>query len=305
MTIINLNSDYSTTRRLTQRRPVIVNKPEDKFESVLFLPEGEGRKGEGGLRTQGYFKQSEVDKPLISIITVVYNGEKHLEETILSVINQSYNNIEYIIIDGGSTDATLEIIRQYEYAIDYWVSEKDEGIYDAWNKAVSLSQGEWISFLGADDVYMLGALKSYVEWIDKLKEVNYISSKVNLIAREKRVRTVGEKWNWVRFKKYMTVAHVGSLHHRSLFCDYGLYDLSLKVIADYEFLLRIGSNLKAEFLNKVTANMRVGGVSDGGLDVFFEVAKVKVRYGIKGRFLAYSDALYSKLKWTIRKIVWY
>ena len=165
------------------------NKPEDNFETVLFLPEGVGRKGEGGLRTKGYFKAgglipnapviasenpghcerseaihhedtspltpnpSPESKPLITVVTVVYNGEKFLEETILSVINQTYDNVEYIIIDGGSTDGTHDIIRKYEHAIDYWVSENDEGIFDAMNKAVQCSHGGWIYFLNAGDAF--------------------------------------------------------------------------------------------------------------------------------------------------------
>ena len=112
--ILSLDEGYSTTRLLTQEKPKIINTSEDKFETVLFLPEGENRKGEGGLRTKGYFKKSFDDKPLISIITVVFNGEKYLEETIQSVINRTYSNVEYIIIDGGSSDGTLDIIKKYE-----------------------------------------------------------------------------------------------------------------------------------------------------------------------------------------------
>ena len=118
--ILSLDEGYSTTRLLTQEKPQIINTTEDKFETVLFLPKGENRKGEGGLRTKGYFKKSFDDKPLISIITVVFNGEKYLEETIQSVINQTYSNVEYIIIDGGSTDGTLDIIKKYEDSGKSW-----------------------------------------------------------------------------------------------------------------------------------------------------------------------------------------
>jgi glycosyltransferase involved in cell wall biosynthesis len=152
--ITRINPSYSTTRTVTRQQPVIEKQAEDKFEAVLFLPEGEARQGEGGLRTQGYFKTSLESKPLITVVTVVFNGEQFLEETIQSVINQTYDNIEYIIIDGGSTDGTLGIIRKYEHAIDYWVSEKDNGIYDAMNKGCVLAVGEGLVFLNAGDYYV-------------------------------------------------------------------------------------------------------------------------------------------------------
>ena len=138
---ICLDENFSTTQLLTQEKPILEQNAEDKFETILFLPESENRKGEGGLRTKGYFKKSYDDKPLISIITVVFNGERYLEQTIQSVIDQTYDNVEYIIIDGGSTDGTLDIIKKYEDKIDYWVSEKDNGIYDAMNKGIKVCYG--------------------------------------------------------------------------------------------------------------------------------------------------------------------
>jgi len=148
-----LDENYSTTKLLTREKSIIENRLEDKFESVLFLPENENRKGEGGLRTQGYFKKSYDDKPLITVVTVVYNGEEHLEQTIKSVIEQNYDNIEYIIVDGESTDDTIKIIEKYEDQIDYWVSEPDSGIFDAMNKGLSLSTGNYIGFINAGDYY--------------------------------------------------------------------------------------------------------------------------------------------------------
>lgn len=159
--VICLDQHYSTTRFVTTERPIFTKHPEDKFETLLFLPPGEGRQGEGGLRTKGYFKKSYKDKPLVSIITVVLNGEKYLEETILSVLNQTYDNVEYIIIDGGSTDGTLDIIKKYEHAIDYWVSERDRGIYDTMNKGITVASGEWIELLNAGDFYESGAIHFY------------------------------------------------------------------------------------------------------------------------------------------------
>ena len=151
--IICLDKNYSTTQLLTQKKPILKQRPGDKLETSLFLADNRERKGEGGLRTKGYFKKSYDDKPMISIITVVFNGEKYLEQTIQSVINQTYDNVEYILIDGGSTDGTVDIIKKYGVQIDYWISESDSGIYDAWNKGLSLATGDIIGFCNADDFY--------------------------------------------------------------------------------------------------------------------------------------------------------
>lgn len=281
----------------------LIGNPDDKFETVLFLPEVEGRKGEGGLRAKGYFKKSYEDKPLISIITVVYNGEKYLEETIQSIVNQTYDNVEYIIIDGGSTDGTVNIIKKYEDKIDYWVSEKDRGIYDAWNKAIICSSGEWIGFLGADDFYIANALETYVHEIFKNKQVDYLSSKVNLCdSKKESLRIVGSRWNWKSFSRYMNVAHVGSLHQRRLYTDFGLYDLSFKICGDYELLLRPQYKLKVAFINKVLAHMRIGGVSDSSLKVFKETYNAKTKHNTrKVNLLAKIDMYISILKWKLRK----
>ena len=112
------------------------------------------RSAHGGLRAQGYFKQSSEDKPLVTVVTVVYNNAETIEETIRSVLYQTYDNVEYIIIDGGSDDGTLEIIKSYNDSIDYWISEPDKGIYNAMNKGIPLARGQYINFLNADDHYL-------------------------------------------------------------------------------------------------------------------------------------------------------
>ncbi|MGJ5675437.1 MAG: glycosyltransferase family 2 protein [Nostochopsis sp.] len=133
--------------------PVIKNSENSQIKTLSRLPPHPKRQGEGGLRTKGLYKNSASDKPLITVITVVFNGEKYLEQTIQSVINQSYPNLEYIILDGGSTDNTLEIIKKYEGKIDYWVSEPDLGVFDAMNKGFICAFGEFVNFMNVGDIF--------------------------------------------------------------------------------------------------------------------------------------------------------
>ena len=135
------------------------------FEHINFI---ENPLLDGGLRKKQIIKKSQKDKPLVTIITAVFNGEKYLEECIKSLHNQKYDNIEHIIIDGGSTDKTIEIIKKYENKIDYWCQKKDQGIYDAFNIGMKLAKGDYIGFLNSDDtyaehafVYLLNYLKNF------------------------------------------------------------------------------------------------------------------------------------------------
>ena len=123
----------------------------------------------GGKRRRGIFKNNKKNKPLISVITVVLNNQKYLSKSINSVLKQSYKNFELIIIDGGSTDGTLEILRKNNNRIDYWISEKDKGLYDAMNKGIRLSRGSIISILNSDDTYYKNALKIAANYFKKYK----------------------------------------------------------------------------------------------------------------------------------------
>ena len=129
---------------------------------------------DGGLRKQKKFKESKKNKPLMSVKTVVYNNEKYLEESILSLHQQNYDNYEHIIVDGGSKDKTLDIIKKYESKIDYWCSAKDKGIYDAFNKGMQLARGEYIGFLNSDDKYEKNTLEILLKYISKYKDKDFI-----------------------------------------------------------------------------------------------------------------------------------
>ncbi len=260
-----------------------------KFDTYLFLPKGKNRKGEGGLRTRGFFKfsykkfknewwvvdfdgnkikQVEIDKeilkdyeelPLITIVTVVYNGEKYLEDTIQSVINQTYPNVEYIIIDGGSSDGTLDIIKKYENYIDYWVSEKDKGIYDAMNKGITVSLGNIIGTLNSDDIYLSNSLLKVAEFFINQKADIYYGD-LNLINDHKEVlkyRKASEK----KLLLNMTLNHPATFITRRVY-EKKLYNTSYSIAADYEFLLWAKLNeYKFAYIPVVLTLMRDGGVS--------------------------------------------
>ena len=276
--MICLDEKYSTTRLLMKVKPLIENNLEDKFESVLFLPECEDRKEEGGLRTKGYFKKSYDEKSLISIVTVVYNGEQFLEETILSVINQSYDNVEYIIIDGGSTDGTVDIIKKHEDKIDYWVSESDNGIYDAMNKGIRQCSGEIIGIVNADDFIYDNTLKMVNSVLtDKLYKYTYGS--VNVVNEYGEI--IGEKLSKNKLQLQKSLYYGMPFPHPSVFVKkeiytdiIGLYDTSFKLSADFDFLLKlIECKIKGVKINKPLAAFRIGGQS-GGLKTFLENIKV-------------------------------
>jgi glycosyltransferase involved in cell wall biosynthesis len=272
--IFCLDSDYSTTRLVTREKPLIVNKPEDKFETVLFLAEGENRTGHGGLRTLGLFKRSLPDKPLITLITVVLNGAKHLEETILSVLNQTYDNVEYIVIDGRSTDGTLDIIRKYEHGIDYWVSEKDKSVYDAMNKGVVLSAGTLIAILNADDVYYQTTINNITSFFLKNRHIDFIYGSINLVDKNGmifgcRVPHKDEKiMNFLH--REIPFNHSSFFVKKNVYKSVGLYDISFKISSDYDFIIRV---FKKKFggkrINETFGAFRTDGKSSS-IHTFFE-----------------------------------
>ncbi|NLR93089.1 glycosyltransferase family 2 protein [Flammeovirga agarivorans] len=203
----------------------------------------------------------------ISFITSTYNAEKYLEETILSIINQKYKNFEYVIIDGGSQDRTIEIIKKYSSNLSYWSSEKDNGIYDAWNKALEVVTGDWIVFIGADDfIDSPSILQNLLPFLDNAEKNNipFVYNKIKYINENKQlIEVAGDSWELSkkRLSKIMSVPHCGAFHHISLFKKYGKFDSSFKISGDYDFLLRSLRHEEAIFTDMVFVDMREGGVS--------------------------------------------
>lgn len=204
----------------------------------------------------------------ISIITVVYNAESYLESCIQSVLSQNYSNIEYIIIDGASTDGTLQIIDQYKSKISHFVSEPDKGLYDAINKGISLATGEVVGILNADDYFpdvdvvsaIAEVFNSNLELDGLYGNLNYIHPQNHVIVRKWRSRDTTFK----DIESGWMPAHPTLYLKRELFSKWGNYALDMGTAADYDLILRYFHTHKINtiFLDKLMVNMRLGGVSN-------------------------------------------
>jgi glycosyltransferase involved in cell wall biosynthesis len=245
-------------------------------------------------------------RPLISIVTAVLNGARTLENAIASVQRQKFRDFEYIVMDGGSADATIEILKRWDHSITTWRSAPDSGIYAAWNKALGLARGEWIAFLGADDIYCDDALERYAVKIAEMAPLGvlFISSRVQIVKRQRVVRTVGRPWSWPAFSRFMTAAHVGAMHHHSLFEEFGQFDETYRICGDYEFLLRPRDRLRAAFLDQVTVQMASGGVSTSNLRLALsEQARAKRLTGGRSPLLCAFEHRSALLRARLRQLI--
>ncbi len=204
----------------------------------------------------------------ITIVTATYNAESVLENLIKSIIPQKNEEIEFVIIDGNSNDNTQEIIKKHESYIDFWLSEPDKGIYDAWNKGIKVANGEWIMFIGADDELLPDAINKYINLLlsKDFSSFDYISAQNEYVNEdEKIIKLLGTGASWALMRKGNSAAHVASLHHKkNLFEKVGYYNLDFKICADYEILVRKRNHLKTYFLQSRIAKMKVGGMSFSG-----------------------------------------
>lgn len=194
--------------------------------------------------------------PKITVITVVFNGYEVLEKTIISVINQVYNNIEYLIIDGGSNDGTLDIIKKYENSIQYWTSEKDKGIYDAMNKGLEKANGDWILFLNAGDCFVSdNVLKNSSVYL-KDKNLNYYG--IAEIFFGKKLLYQKPKSEKINFYKDLPIHQ--TVFISSKYKEYK-FDPNLKIVADSIYLFNLSIISNFEFIPVPIARFHLGGVS--------------------------------------------
>jgi len=274
---IYTNPKFSTTRSLIKC---------DSNSKSLFNIKGL----DGGLRKAGYGKVSNASNPLVSIITVTLNGAKSLEKTIKSVLDLEYSNIEYIIIDGASKDGTIDILRKYDDVIDYWLSEPDNGIYDAMNKGWALANEDaFILYLGAGDKIIL-----FPENVSKFDRSEIICGKVIMGTR----KLFSSKAN-------IRLLYRNMLHHQALLINKSIhpqppFNTQYKVYADYDFNLRL-YKMKNKF---VQVENFLSFASSGGVSSvkFYPKEKVIIIKKNYGAFIAACANTYYTLNIIRKKI---
>ena len=226
-------------------------------------------------------------QPLISVVVAVFNGAETLKRCIDSVSSQTYKKSELIVMDGGSLDGTKDLIESNSQYIAYWESERDRGIYHAWNKALNVAHGDWMIFLGADDYFVddnaLARIASHLQRNSLFARVVY--GRVNLVRKDGTViGTFGSQWNRKRFSQLMTLPHQGVFHHRSLFQEGGYFNEEFRIAGDYELLLRELKSRDPIFIADVKiASMQFGGKSSDqrfSIETLREIRRAQILNGV-------------------------
>lgn len=218
----------------------------------------------------------------ISIIIATFNAAKTLERCLQSIISQKQQEVELLVIDGQSNDETLTILEQYREHIDVIISEPDRGLYDAWNKGIRKSQGAWMWFIGADDYILPQAVSTYLNFIhehsEELSGLDLITAEEELVdLTGRKIKTIGRPFRWEEYRKLMLIAHGATLHHRSLYTEFGDYDLNFPICADYEFLFRKGASIRSLHIPQTMLSFAIGGASYSW-NSYIESFRIKQKY---------------------------
>jgi glycosyltransferase involved in cell wall biosynthesis len=241
----------------------------------------------------------------VSIITVSYNSIRTIENTIKSVLSQSYQNIEYIIIDGSSTDGTIELIQSFGKSITKFISQPDNGIYEAINNGIKIATGDIIGILNSDDFFYDNFVieKVVKEFVDN--EIEAVIGDVQFVDSNKISKIVryysSKKFNPQRFRFGFMPAHPSFYTRRELFNDLGYYKPEYKIAGDFELLIRFlyTNRIKYKYLEMPFVSMRTGGVSNKSFYSYYILNKEIVRAcrenGIRTNYLLVYSKYFSKL----------
>jgi glycosyltransferase involved in cell wall biosynthesis len=208
--------------------------------------------------------------PIVSIITVVFNNAEFIERAIKSVLSQRYPSIEYIIIDGGSTDESINIINKYQDQIYFFVSEKDNGIYDALNKGIRNSTGSVIGVLHSDDIFFDDYSVSNI--INNMVKTNSEFCFSNIVITNRSMDRVIRYYQIGYFKRWMfrlglMPPHPSCFIKKTLFDEFGLYSTRYLIAGDFDFMVRIfyGRDIKWSYLSQISVKMMTGGLSNSNI----------------------------------------
>ncbi|GAB4024329.1 glycosyltransferase family 2 protein [Spirosoma koreense] len=207
----------------------------------------------------------------VSIITVVYNGAEFIRDCIESILNQTYTNIEYIIVDGNSTDGTVELVQSYGDRIARFISEPDKGLYDAMNKGIGLATGDVIGLLNADDFYRHSRVIEHMVATFERTGSDAVYGDMIYVDREDN-RKIKRYWRsgWYRENAFLwgwMPGHLSFFAKRTLYERFGKFRLDMKSAADYELMLRFihKNKIKLAYMDEVTIVMRMGGISNSSV----------------------------------------
>lgn len=222
------------------------------------------------------------NKPLISIVTPCFNSEKTIERTFDSILQQDFELYEYIVVDGGSTDGTIDIIKEYVSRFNgkmKYISERDKGIYDAMNKGIKMSKGMVIGIINSDDYYEKNTLQEVANIIDSTCKYQVIYGAMRIVnEKEEELEISIHKHNNIKNKM---MHHPSCFISRNIYFDIAMYDLSFRYSADYDFLLKLSENMNVRFTPtyKILSNFTVGG-SSYSAKAFQETNVIRYKYGL-------------------------
>ena len=258
----------------------------------------------------GNFKiKNDNRRPLISVITVGLNAKKYIEQCIQSVIKQDYHDFEYVVIDGGSTDGTIEIIERYNDRISYWHTKKDRGLAHAFNEGVKNSNGNWLLFLNSDDVFVNNEILSNMSSVlINNKNADVVFGQVNIVSREQEPSKIGGPYGgpfkWSQFLTQDTIPHQSAFTNMLFFKQVGMFDEDFKIAVDYEHYLRAGPDIQTIFYPLIIANMRDGGLSQKNIfETLVDCHKARVKNNSATYIIVLTILVYLMLRAYIGRCV--